>query len=1292
VVFNPDDITITHKNGEPVEAKDQAAVKEEALGLKVLERGRSGRPIRTEPLSKGDRLEERTQRLLEGILQSVGLGPDGNPGGPVGEVMRTMGPGVRRETMARRGRKAPSKVAEVMPFEEGKAVGLTDKEMEALIKKIEETTIGNKKWVKKQAEAQFRLEKTNRWKEEYNLLEPAMRAEVEVRPHIRAWLALQKQKINPMYLTGVEKQDLHQLVGMGTDPVAAIPDQVAKDYGYQTGADLIQDMRTLARQAEGFKGNIIDRIVKQELTELVNFSQGKSPVEKINAAIDQALGLSQMDLLHENVVKHAMQMGLNRPPWTKQTMKWMAANELGQRLYGGVRGNPSITYTSVAAEAFRAGRKYMQSWASGNYVKALQDVEDWYINVEMAKQMRDVEKLRGELTRLAKKHSKREVKDFPIEHHNFIQQLLSQVGMNIDRAPMDLVREIAASKYKSLDEFITHLQQDLGASVPVSAELRAGRPTPLDKMTVAQFEQFVYALRALDKDGRDLQKVSVAGQMMDLRDVVDEGFGKVVLKLPFRQPRASTPQGILTKIGRALGPELFWGLIKTETVINRFMGWDPRGIFLRAFIYPLADGANLRADLIREYSNIYKKEVPAMGVMAARKSVRNDIFFNPRILRESQGQRKVLLQKMSVADAAGVLANMGNKSNADKFLRGYYILDADGNPDYARVFKWLADVLPKEFWDRQQIFYDKIIKPLKEKADANDRALDDVPAENLPFHRLDSTAVHDPSVPDQASERYRTATSGLTIKDKDGVLHPINFDGWYHPLIPHEEFEGGRSGEFRLQTNDYFRASTPRSYEKERTEAIYPLTFTWGRVEFTISEMIHDIAMRGPVRNFQKFLQDRRARDIWSNHFNVETLHGAEEWLMSISNAMAGQGRFMQKWADVVSYFRMGAVGSQINMNVSTAFKHLPTALAAGVTRAGLLPMLEAYWDLYGNLWSGYKNRQFAKNTSGELRKRGEHFQRVTGHDMMVFSNRRGVMDMLSKLWGTMLKAADGFSSKATWWAVFKPEFRKHGDLDLARQIADAAVRDTHGSTDVTGLPPITASKNPAVRFFAREYLPFQTTLNSFFQMRYESFARMRDGWRQWREDGWTKAWQQSWWKVPRIELFFGFVFFIGLAVKELAEGPPVTRAQVRKEEEKTKIPWWLYSALGSLETYSGINELMNYFYEMPNSAFGLLGSTFESWRRSKDELERATRQYQQTKNISPDEWAYLIEAIGSGVSPLLLGIPGKPVSRGIAGEYRREHGLEAPKNIVEEIRLWMRGKVEPQRPRPRERRGGRSF
>jgi hypothetical protein len=441
------------------------------------------------------------------------------------------------------------------------------------------------------------------------------------------------------------------------------------------------------------------------------------------------------------------------------------------------------------------------------------------------------------------------------------------------------------------------------------------------------------------------------------------------------------------------------------------------------------------------------------------------------------------------------------------------------------------------------------------------------------------------------------------------------------------------------------------------------------------------------------------ARDIWSSHFNTETLKGAEEWLKGISNAMAGQSKYLQAWGEMGSWIRVGTIGSAINMNLGTAMKHLPSALTFSVARAGFFPTMKSYFDLYGNPWSAFINHKFITENSGEIAKRGTHFQRVTGHEAIRFKGRgvvfgRSVLDMIATIEGSMVRFADAFSTRSTWWTIFKDQYRLHGDKEQAIRAADAAVRYTHGSSDITGKPPLAASKNPAIRFIVNEYMNYQTTLNAFFQQAYEGAARARDL-STWREDKWTKGWIKEWGDVIVKVLAFGFLFYIGKTVTDMLRGPPVTKGQIREAEEAPwykNPPWWLTPAFGFFESFSIVNEFFYKIHENANSVPGIYNASFAALGKAVEEVMRAFRQKDALGELSDEEKAYLIERVGSGASVLTMGIPGAPVSRGLAGYYRYKHELQVPEGFWDWIRLLQRGQTEPQRPRPRERGGGRPF
>lgn len=1190
VVFNDKDLQITHKNGVPVRDAERAAVHQEALERQPFARGKSGRPIATKPLGN-------TERLLQGIQQAVGLTPAGHPIGP---------------------------------FTKGTDLGVTQKELDRLYKLIEKQTTGNQAWVNKRNNAQAALEKSNKWKAEYAKFEPLIRAEVEQRPIVQAWQRLQKLKLDPQELTPIQAQALPSLVGPG----GLHPDAAAGMFDYPTGDELIRALRSMEQEAAKTKGSIVDRLVKAELTDLLNTKFNNTPEDGLNAAIDHVLSPTTMEMLHEHMLAALSRLGGAGLPPSKSLIKWAAANYLGERPLHGT------TAIGLMKDAYQAARRIQKAEAAGDANATLQGIQDQYLLVREAMEMRVVEKERKEFNRIAKRFRNREVAGMPFEHTTFIHDILRRIGQEVHRTQEDLNEYL--TKFGGLDKFVDDLEHVQGWDVPVWDKLRDPSFTKdLSKMSIQEFRNTLYSLRTLAKRGANEAKVAYSGKMIDLHDLIEQGT-EGLRELPRKNdPASSTKTSKILRTARTY----YWAHISTESIINRWMDGDPKGILSRALIYPMADGANYRSVLIKDVDTAISKLGPLPPKLTRK--VNNDLFMNPDHAREGV-QTPLNMKRLHLLS---VLANLGNESNASKLALGWGIRTPDGGPDIDRIKNWVWRELGSDapaYINWMQKFADRIFKPLKELADAKALEESEVPAENIPL---------------------------------EGFIGPDGkaYKGWYFPLIPHEHFEGVvQARTLELETRGYLRAATPRGYTKQRTGAIYPLSLDFARTNSAITEIIHDIALRAPVREFAKVLRDPNFRAMVRSHYNKEVLDNMETWLKAISNSEIPPTAAWQTFNNVLNFFHRNIVGNVINLNISTPMKHFVTATANTVTEIGPLNFLKASAQLASDLF-GADNIQFVHENSMEIQRRDVHWdQSLYGTMEAVKSPFQGKLRKLGDWYryiaSTPIRLSDSISTYQTWLATFQREYEKSFDKALAIQIADRAVARAHGSSNIARRPTIMLG-GP----LAQNYTSFYTLINALMQREFEGFWQAKEGTKSLLAGDWADAWKR--YSTKALPYIFAAVVVPGIVEYY------VTRSLEGDDNATRKRLGWAYwpvklGAVPASLTFIGVRDLVYSLESGFSNLGGVLGTGAQQVWNAMNEVVKAQHELSAYGKLSDKEISDLIERVGGAAGVTTGGVPGASPAKTVAGIHRKMTGQEVPQDWWQLFRLLFRGHTEPLKPR----------
>lgn len=1181
VIFDDKRIKITHKNGEPVP---------EALRRQVLERGRSGRPVSTGKLALGseaDILDFGLERAL----------PESAPG----------------------------------PFAGGKAMGVSERLYQNLLNRIQKVTTDDAKWRARRAEAQAKLERSEAWKAERARLEPEVRAKIENMGMVAAWERLRKIKLDPAFVRPAERSDIPELVGLG----GIRPDDAAGMFDYPSGQDLINDLRGLAAEAKAGKGNIVDRLVNKQLDLMVKAKLGKTPLERLDEEIDHALSLTTLELLHEKIVTMGEQIG-TKVPLSKYAMNWGSKQELESKLFKGL--NARRLLGDVIVEA----KKVQRALAADKPQEAFLGLQNQYNLTIQARIMREVEKEAKGFDRIAKRFRNREVSNFPIEHANFIQQILMGVGQRVDRSPLDLARSIAlvaqGGGAKDLDSFVTRLVDEEGWIAPVASFLRDGTAKPLAKMNVGEARALFDSVRTIVKRGTAEAKVEAAGRVIDFKDVRDELVDMVAQVGPAK-PRAlsENPKNIFNLIKTA-----HYSMLSTEVFVDRLNEFRPTNLMTELYINPLIDGFYKRDAAIREFS---KELNEALGkIKNPRGEIKNDLFFDPDLYKRNG---TIVYPKMNREDFYAVLANLGNESNAAKLAGGYNIIDysPEGKPDIARVRNWAyrevaeGRAFPEDF-DKMQA-YGKITAKLKDMADAAALKESDVPAENVPLEGFD-------------------APWGK------------HYDGWYHRLTPHEYWEGApqAADSVELESKDYTRAATPRRYEKQRTDAKYPLSFDFQRVvRASINEQLHDIYLRGPVREMAKLLRDEKFRNALRTHYSKPAIDNMVEWLKSLSNSAARENAVDGAIMAGVRAFRRNVVGNALNFNPSTVVKHGSTAAVRSFITVGpdfLLSMAKLFTPIRFFM---NKNINHVMSTSNELPNRADFWEHTVSGSVSKSFGEWNLTKIWNKLGRNPVAFSDWISTAGTYHGQWVKTFRQTGDEDLARIAADKAVVEAHGSMNLARRPRM-MGRNPVWEMFTS----FMNFFSTIYQSYYKGSVHAELGWQSMADGKWKKGFDH----------FYGGVFpyIIATAVSIAVADYLAKRAMNTYKEAKSGLQGKIQRAGEALHPFAApipiLNQIVEAMEQGGDSAFGIAASGVNEVMRAVREAAKAIDEATHHGRLSKKTTSTLIQQGGGALGNVLGGFPGRAPARSAANIHRLATNQYRPKTGWDLFWYLMGGREKP--------------
>lgn len=912
------------------------------------------------------------------------------------------------------------------------APGLTQWQTERYNRLIEQRRIQDAQKAESRAMAEQRRRLTPEWKAQRQEIHGQVEAETRGDPSVQLLEQLHggKLKIDPSGMTETQRQMFPKkwlsAKGVSAEDIGAMFNSESGDLLTQAGN------REIARLASGMDFDAYNkRLIDAEADRRMEAEYGALSQNILDEAKDQVLSEVQEELLHEQTMALAEQAG-EEYPIRKETIAEQVADDFEKLPQDGISSDKYM------AAAGRAGRAMEDAHLKGDTAEAFRQSQAQQLSFLYAKQARKLEKERIGFKKLVKKYARREVKGVLPEYVNAVHSILAKIGLPIGRLPEDLAREIGASPYKSLSDFVEQKDADyaaFGGELPVADFLLddAYRTTP-EKMSVWEWRGLNQSLKVLDHFGRDEQKVLLKGEKADREQWIKDAVKQLGERF---EPRERTLGEVST--AKQFAKETVAWFHSLNTVWQRFDGRDPHGMFTEMFLYPSKIALNDQAALEREFSRKYRE---LGGIGEPKRAVDHD-FIDPTTGKKFKG--------MTRANLEAIISNIGNKYNLDRIA---WTLGVDyKNPVEMQGFlDWIERNTTREDIDRAQK-RGELFGELKRRSD-------------VVYRNIYGVAPED-------------------IRLQPFTIHGKEYKGWYHPIIADPEWALRDHAEADAITKPTsFWPSTPNGYVKRRTGAFERLDLNNRMVPIKLMQVVHDVAAREFVWNTSKIINDKAFRTGITRYYGKEYHDIMKKWLYNIAGNASYDAMAMHTAERVSNFFRQNVISTYIAFGASTILKHAPTAAMmsakelGGIVRGGLkLSGVSArvYGDAVRNMFGrdpalGESLWDFVYRNSEEIQLRDRNYmETMSGAHNILF----GKSTLRNKImqWGSHgVALSDMLSAVPLWLAKYEEGIAKHGIHGVAVNEADLAVQRAHGSTNVASLPIIASQRGVLAPWFTSLY------------------------------------------------------------------------------------------------------------------------------------------------------------------------------------------------------------------------------
>ena len=994
------------------------------------------------------------------------------------------------------------------------------------------------------AEKSERERQTKEWKENEAAVRKEATAAVKSRPDIAADRLLREGEL---YGEKVRKPRLRE--DALTPEQAAVlpeeflgkkgmhPDDLAGLFGYHSGHTLVDSLAKV-QEERGLEGLTpaahFSKLVDAETERRMKRQYGNLEDNILEGAKDHVISQTQIDIIAQEVYALAEKNKATLPISPDNMKSWV------KEQFNGTSVGAHST-DKYLAQAGRAGADAEEALLEERPSDALKAKQQQHVAMLLANEAKKLEKEKGSFERIAKRFAKREVTGVLPEYTNFIHDILIRTGNLVRRSVQDLEREIEASGYKDLENFVSVKEGEL-RELPVADFLYDSTwRKPVEQMTVDEFRAVHDSLKALQKNGRDELKIYSAGAERDLKEVKGEMIEELKT---FPQRRSEFNQGKAGKFKSKLQTYLAEHL-QLESLFNRWDRGDPGGVWTQYVMRDLATAANEKDAVIREFSNKVRGLADDVDI---HERIPNNLFRDP-----DTGEPLPLTRK----NLRAILMNAGNASNLDKLARGFKILttvERGGKTitvgDTAKIMQWLHQFATKKDWDFAQGL-GNLFAELKERSDRMVRNLADVPAQDV---------------------------------RKDPIQTPHGtYDGWYYPIIYDKRWEGSSKklmGPDPLEQSNYIRASTPQGYTKSRTGYAAPIELDLDSMPGRMKSIIHDLTMRPAVINASKIFYDREVRSAISNHYGKAYRDLLIPYLRDVANASNYISEAQKVGSQVSEFFRQNTIAMLIGFNPRTVAKHGMTALVQSVNQVGTKEFAKAVKSLFSvNEDTGDRNFTFAMKESQELQRRHRNYREsLSGAHDEVIGQPTSWRQALIQAGATPVAFSDLMSAVPTWLAKYETASRDglpHGD---AVYEADRAVRRAHGSSVMTNRPGVVRNWNP---WFTSLYGFFSHILNR----QYELAWRAKDTLGMAKEGELGAAMKE----IPALSrMTFAYILF-----------PAMVESMITPIPGEDHTPWGIRAAkaiaFDLASSWPGVRDIVSAWAAGRDPSAGLIGTGFKT-------------------------------------------------------------------------------------------------
>lgn len=798
------------------------------------------------------------------------------------------------------------------------------------------------------------------------------------------------------------------------------PDQYADQLGFSSGKEMIEALLDiqLERQGLGISVKQLREMEAQHMAEqAMEDKYGRLEDRIMEEAMEAAISVQQLKIMVDELNLKAGDNPLKLEDVISHIKETHANMPVKQ----------ALDWQNFLRQVQKYGNEALSKTQVGKHDEAFMAKQKQMINLGLMDEARRAQKQYAADQKLISKFTDNAiVKGIDPEHFNWGQFLLWKHDNDSVKGGLDYLRQkLKLENGEDLGhEFLEWVKKEADnyndiLLTPTSAAITA--PTSLSAMRWAEHRDFMATLKSIDHQGRAKQFLENDAKKTELKLALES----------LQQSFDSLPQRGLDR------DSIIWALdannLKMEQMLNWIEDNNPHGVINQYVTYPLMEAIYRREDLNRQLMN---KIMEARDFAPPSKKIdrlaKNDLLIDPLTGKP---------MKLTHGNLLMIMLNMGNAGNKAKLLAGYG-------------------------WDEGNV-----LAVLHQNTNAKDM--------KFVQHIWDAVGTLWPHLSETTEKSF-----GVPPPKVQGVsfsLHGQTIEGGYFPLIK----DGIRSKvevtDGPLERNGFHPIASSAAAMFERTNVAYPLELDFNQLAGKLRETTNAIALHIPVREAWKVLNTDTVKQGLIKTMGEDYWKQITPWMQRVANdGGLTNTADTSKLSRAAALTRENLVTYLVGYRLGTALIHGGSAASNSVGEVGIGPFSKASMEIIKDYMSGKTDLvDWIYENSGEIRHRKQFIDR----DLTAALNRAVNEGDPIKRWSQhyshmMIYGFDQFTTYPTWLAAFR-NAKEKGEMDAtARNMADQAVRNAHGTSSIFGQAAIQQWGGEAGKFLTMFYGYFNHNYN----------------------------------------------------------------------------------------------------------------------------------------------------------------------------------------------------------------------